>query len=558
MAASVLQVTYAGTFDATSAGTQVITLNGVTLGSTLLLDVTWDSSGGASINNASDGTVYTALPKGVVVDAGNGQSSQCFKLENASAGTHSVTVSFSIACSFRCAALIEVGGVVASSSVDKDAGQTQTNGGTGTDAFSSSASAATTNANDIVIGFLCRTGGGRTADATAGTGFALEGSAHSLKVFSVESKQVSVTGAQTATFTLATDGATADSVTFVVALIASSPSVYAPPPRLPLSQMLLPGTPGNQMRAFFRPPPVVSITAGNTFSDSVAESVAFADAQTAQVDFSVTRAESVAFTDAQTGQVDFSVMRAESVAFTDAQTAGTSLATVQRDESIAFADSQTGVFAISGQVDESVAFTDSQSSNATFSSQRDESISFTDAQTASAQFSVTEAESIAFTDSQTGAALFSVQRDESVAFTDSQDATITAGGSNQVDEAVAFADAQSAQTDFAASIAESISFTDSQTGTKAGDTPPDLGGGFNHGTVAHGPFAPRLFAARSFSAHVVAPIVQANRIARRPLADAVVTNVHAERKIEASAQKPTVMQLVRTGSTARLIRGRPS
>ena len=185
---------------------------------------------------------------------------------------------------------------------------------------------------------------------------------------------------------------------------------------------------------------------------AVNESIAFADAQTAQVDFSVSLAESVAFTDSQTGSAIFATDRAESIAFTDAQT-GTATFAVTEAESVAFTDSQTG------QVDFSVA--------------RAESIAFTDAQTVTAIFVTDRAESVAFTDTQTASAVFTSQRDESIAFTDAQ----TGDSSSLTAESIAFTDAQTAQSDFSVALAESVAFTDGQTGNLPPDatkTPPPV------------------------------------------------------------------------------------
>ena len=417
MAGAIVQTAYTVDDSGATSTTVAATLSGVAAGNALVGFVGFGDGSGTTATGF-DGTSYTADAGGKIRNTTDLQSGQVFYLPNAGSGSHTLTITFGIAVAFRRLRFLEVSGIQASAIEDKAIGAFQTGVGTGTDSISSTATAATTNANDFVLGFQQDTtnidpGSGTMA---AGTGYTLNGVN---QILSLESKSVTATGAQTATFT---DSKNSNRTCHVLALKEVA-GITPPAQRLPFSNMRTPGGPSNVMRAFFKPPPQTVAPAGASFSDTVAESIAFTDGQTAQVDFAVSRAESIAFTDAQTGAAVFSTQRDESIAFTDAQTAAAVLA-----------------------------------------AQRDESIAFTDAQTAQADFVVARAESVAFTDAQTAQTDFVVARAESIAFTDAQDATIVPGGSSQVDESIAFTDAQTAQTDFVAQVNESIGFTDAQTG----------------------------------------------------------------------------------------------
>jgi len=214
----VRQIVYAGSFDATAATTVAATFPLAVLGGAAIYTcVTWEPTAGLS--GVSDGTAYKALPQGLINDGVNNQSAQCHVREGVLPSAYTVTATFASTVAFRRLVIIEIANQYQGISLDFDAGQHQQNPGTGANAVSSTATAVTWSGFDeLILGIACRTGGGRTADATAGTGYTLEGSVDSLKVYSVESKISETIAAQTATFTLATDGATADVTTFVLAI----------------------------------------------------------------------------------------------------------------------------------------------------------------------------------------------------------------------------------------------------------------------------------------------------------------------------------------------------
>jgi hypothetical protein len=192
----------------------------VAAGNSILVHVGWEDSGAITCA-VSDGSSY-ASAAAQVRDSTNTQSGQVFIFENHAANTPTITATLSVSDAFRRIRAIEVSGTQTSGSVDQATGQYQASPGTATDAVSSGATAATTNANDFVLGFSQSTGqvDPGTGTLTAGTGYALLGTNI---IMGVESKSVSATGAQTATFTQSVAGSR---VTHVVALmeVASGPA----------------------------------------------------------------------------------------------------------------------------------------------------------------------------------------------------------------------------------------------------------------------------------------------------------------------------------------------
>jgi hypothetical protein len=174
------------------------TLAGVVAGNTLVTFVGFEDLP-TTVSSVSDGASYTSAGS-KVADAGNGQASQVFYKENASSGSHTATATFSALIANRRIRYFELSGLATSSSLDQATGQSQATPGTGANAVSSGASSATTNANDFVMGFSQDTTqvNPGTGTVTAGTGYTISGSNI---ILSAESKNVSSTGAQTATFT---------------------------------------------------------------------------------------------------------------------------------------------------------------------------------------------------------------------------------------------------------------------------------------------------------------------------------------------------------------------
>lgn len=211
MAGAIVQSAFAVDDSGANATTLAAVLNSVVAGNHLVAHVGYTDAASTSAT-FSDGTSYS-VADAERFDATEGQSGTVFYLENAGSGTHTGTATFSPTTSFRRNRYIEVSGLATSSSLDKDIGQVQTAPGTGANAISSSASAATANANDFVMGFTQDAGNASPGSGTltAGTGYTISGTNVTM---GLESKSVSVTGAQTSTFT---QSVAAPRITHVVA-----------------------------------------------------------------------------------------------------------------------------------------------------------------------------------------------------------------------------------------------------------------------------------------------------------------------------------------------------
>lgn len=180
--------------------TNADTITGVTAGNHILAHIGSDDGGGTLTASVSDGVSY-AVADVKRVDSGNNQFGEVFYLENAGSGSHTVTVTIAGGTpSNLILRLLEVSGLLTSGSLDQAFGQAQATPGTGANGVSSGASAATTNANDFVMGFTQNTGEATpgTSVITAGTGYTKSGTDNYM---AAESKSVAATGAQTATFT---------------------------------------------------------------------------------------------------------------------------------------------------------------------------------------------------------------------------------------------------------------------------------------------------------------------------------------------------------------------
>lgn len=178
----------------TSGGTQSGTITGVTAGSTIVVFLGNHSP--SAVNAAcSDGQgsytadVNTGVHLGTV---------QAFHLTNANAGSH--TISITNTNTFYVAWAVEIT-AAPSSSFDVGAAQFQSTPGVGTDA-ATSGTFTTTQANDLVIGFVYAPSG----PPTAGTGYTSQGSSTGGGQFPsrVESKVAASVGSYAATFSGAT------------------------------------------------------------------------------------------------------------------------------------------------------------------------------------------------------------------------------------------------------------------------------------------------------------------------------------------------------------------
>jgi hypothetical protein len=234
MAGAIVQSAFAVDDTGANATTLAAVLNGVVAGNHLVAHVGY-TDGGSTSASYSDGTAFS-VADAERFDSTEGQSGTVFYRENVGAGTHTGTATFSPTTSFRRNRLFEVSGLATSSSLDKNIGQVQTAPGTGANAISSSASAATTNANDFVLGFTQDSGNASPGSGTltAGTGYTISGTNVTM---GCESKSVAATGAQTVTFT---QSVAAPRVTHVVVFKeASAASSFPPVPESPIlrSQM---------------------------------------------------------------------------------------------------------------------------------------------------------------------------------------------------------------------------------------------------------------------------------------------------------------------------------
>ena len=180
-----------------------ISLTGVTAGSTLIVHIQFGASGGAAISSVSDGTAYTIAGSSLADSTNGNQTSAVYYLQNASAGSHTVTTTFSTTALGIDLRIFEIGGVVTTGGVHRVTQQLQNSSsglpGTGTNGISSGATSATTVANCFVFGCSINNSEAPpgTGSTSAGTGFTLIG----LGANEAEYKNVTATGTQTATFT---------------------------------------------------------------------------------------------------------------------------------------------------------------------------------------------------------------------------------------------------------------------------------------------------------------------------------------------------------------------
>lgn len=205
MAGAYVNDVFVEVVDGSNSTTVAATITGVTAGNTLVAHISWGDPSFTTITttcSVSDGSAFTSGDSRRI-DTDNTQASQPFYRENVGSGSHTVTATFDIASiatavPYRSIRVYEFSGLATSGSLDQSTGQFQASPGTGSDGISSSATVSTTNANDFVVGLNNETSSGTGAGTTAGTGFTLVTGLHSLNG---EYKNVSATGAQTATLT---------------------------------------------------------------------------------------------------------------------------------------------------------------------------------------------------------------------------------------------------------------------------------------------------------------------------------------------------------------------
>jgi hypothetical protein len=107
------------------------TLTSVTAGNFLIIAVMWSSGDGSnaisSVTDDSGDTVNTAVQANI--GASSGVNSELYYVENASSGTHVISVDYStISGAYTSIAVAEYSGIVTSSSLDQTNGATDTSG----------------------------------------------------------------------------------------------------------------------------------------------------------------------------------------------------------------------------------------------------------------------------------------------------------------------------------------------------------------------------------------------------------------------------------------------
>jgi hypothetical protein len=209
----ILQDSYNVDDTGSTATTIATTITGVTAGSALVAFVGGGDTSGTITCTVSDGTSYTiAGAKNYYAVAS--QSSWVFVLPNAGAGSHTVTATFSTTTPYRRIRVLEVSGLDTTAPIDQ---ATQTSDDTSP--YSSGVSSATTNANDVVLGFYQNAYELPATTRVAGTGYTLYGTNY---MMAVEWGLVSATGTQEATFTGNSGGSTLHVVALKKASGASS------------------------------------------------------------------------------------------------------------------------------------------------------------------------------------------------------------------------------------------------------------------------------------------------------------------------------------------------
>ncbi|CAB4182401.1 hypothetical protein UFOVP1077_2 [uncultured Caudovirales phage] len=199
MAGATVQSAYSVDDSGGTATTASIALTSVTAGNLLASFVGWSDGAGTITCTVSDGTAYTSGAS-KLTGGTDAQASQVFYLPNAGSGTHTSVATFSSTTTFRRHRIDEYSGLATASPIDQATGQQQNTPGTGADAISSGTTSTTANANCFVVGYTQNTTeiDPGTGTLTAGSGYTIFGTN---KIMGVETKSVSATGAQTATFT---------------------------------------------------------------------------------------------------------------------------------------------------------------------------------------------------------------------------------------------------------------------------------------------------------------------------------------------------------------------
>lgn len=227
MTASVLQAVFNDDGLTGALGTTIAATLTVTAGSILHVFTMWEA-GTASCSDNVNGSYGTALD--LVNDVPSGQNFGQFRFENAAAGSTTVTVTLSPTTDFKGICVVEIAGCKTSSALDGHTGQVQPTPGTGTDG-ATSGSASNSIQPAIIVGLTVSGPLSDTATPSVGTGFTSNGTGwangSAIQQGRAESKRITSTGAQAATFTVSDNVAHTTFIAIYDELLV--PSIDVPP-----------------------------------------------------------------------------------------------------------------------------------------------------------------------------------------------------------------------------------------------------------------------------------------------------------------------------------------
>jgi hypothetical protein len=443
--------------------TQVTPGSAFTVGDvvTLITTVSADPTTLAPTVTDSLGNTYNRLSVaqgGQQFDSGNAQGSDCWWSVITVPGTPTITYDPDPVNNPWIAIQGQHHSGGDASTIRRDSkGANQVNPGTGADAIATASVAA--QSGDLLVGFSGDPGNATTTEV-AGTGFA----ASTVNAAGLMSEWKAATGAQTVTFTDATNGG---GKTYLSYGMAFSPAVggigggsYGTRGR--------PGVGPRDRRGFLKRRywdyTLAAVVAGTIFNADVSESLAAADSQTAQADFAAAISESGSAVDTQTGTVVFSSAVSESGSAADSQT-GLRAFSSAISEAVTVADTETGTVTFSASITEAGTVADSQTGLGVFASTRTEALTAADTETGLAIFSSAVSESLTAADNETVQATFIVAEAETLSATDSQDGNVGANTYTvTITESLSSSDSEIATALFAVARAEPLAAAESIAG----------------------------------------------------------------------------------------------
>lgn len=202
-----------------------------------------------------------------------------------------------------------------------------------------------------------------------------------------------------------------------------------------------PGAPGPRDRLGFLKARVwdYTLSTATTFNDSVAETLAASDSETAAADFVGANTEALTASESSTGALTAVVAGAETLTAADSAT-GALIASGSATETLGAADSETGALTAVGATSESLTATSSETSALVAQGLASESLSVADA---------------------TGGAFVAQGLEtESLAASDSEDATVTPAGASTSSDTLNLSATETATVTYAVTVAETLSVAD--------------------------------------------------------------------------------------------------